>query len=382
MKTAGKVAAASGAGLAGIVAGAFAAHGVINKIKDYKAAHADDESAELEDTPQAPIAQNDTEAPQTQGHVERGTATSTSSSSTSTTHHNGTEAPATQTGVPGTETGTETGGETGGELGSETPGVDYEVLSYERLVDEAGNTIDLVTLGSGPTVIIYGDVDGDGLADFMVADFDGNGELTDDEFLGVKEYEIDINPDMAYWHQTVGDPIITQLSGDELSAMVQYFSDETLIDPDGMIMFDSYGTEWSSADGGATWTNEHGDTCADPEAAATPFVDEAGNEWVSYDFGNTWHGCSEDNFGMTLSSDELTGEDVVYIDDDSIEGYVYDDVEGTDVVAVEEGEDEVLVGEDDSLFGADEPNNVFDDIIDDIDDIDDTADINDGYDMQ
>lgn len=71
---------------------------------------------------------------------------------------------------------------------------EVEVVSYETVMDETGEQMDVAVVNVDGQPVMVLDIDQDGMADVLVADENGNGELEENEYSDVTEEGILMAP--------------------------------------------------------------------------------------------------------------------------------------------------------------------------------------------
>ena len=100
---------------------------------------------------------------------------------------------------------------------------DMELLAFERVEDEKGNQMDMAAVSVGGEHALLVDADLDGQADVLIADLNGDGQITEDELVDLAQNGIDIampdaDSDMLLADNSMDDDYINNADVDDYMA--------------------------------------------------------------------------------------------------------------------------------------------------------------------
>ena len=74
------------------------------------------------------------------------------------------------------------------------PEIEVEVVAYETVTNSDGSQSDVAVLNVNDTPVLLADVDQNGTADLLAADFNQNGELEAEEIIDISDEQVSMQP--------------------------------------------------------------------------------------------------------------------------------------------------------------------------------------------
>ncbi len=76
-------------------------------------------------------------------------------------------------------------------------GADLEIVGYERVTNDDGSQMDVATaMADEGAPILFVDTDLDSCADVAICDMDGDGNITENEVIDIRDHQVDMHPMM------------------------------------------------------------------------------------------------------------------------------------------------------------------------------------------